>query len=318
MPRANAASSPGACMIQSTAVRLLSVLALLLWGSVAAAQTLSLTFDDGLDPARQPDARLWNDQIIAALKNAEVTAMMFPSLAHLGGEGGMELVRAWARAGHPIGNHTARHRSLSAPQLTLDEFIADVVEGDTALNEVPGFVPMLRFPFLKEGDTAEKRDGFRQWMKAHGYRPAPVSIDASDWYYNQLFIRFTSSGRTEKAAQVQKAYIDHLLDRATYYDGLAKQVLGRSPRHVMLLHASAINAATVAALIQAFQARGWRFVSPLSAFDDPLYALQPKNVPAGESIVWALARERGTPGLRYPGEDSTYEQPRMRELGLLP
>ena len=44
---------------------------------------------------------------------------------------------------------------------------------------------------------------------------------------------------------MQKAYVEHLLDRATYYDGLARQTLGRSPRHVMLLHVSALNAASV-------------------------------------------------------------------------
>jgi hypothetical protein len=32
------------------------------------------------------------------------------------------------------------------------------------------------------------------------------------------------------------------------------------------------------------------------------------NVPAGESIVWALAREAGRTSLRYPAEDAVYEQ----------
>jgi peptidoglycan-N-acetylglucosamine deacetylase len=100
--------------------------------------------------------------------------------------------------------------------------------------------------------------------------------------------------------------------------GLAKQLLGRSPKHVMLLHTNAINAASVGAIITAFRARGWQFVSPTLAFGDPMYTLQPSNVPAGESIVWALAKERGISGLRYPGEDSVYEEPKLRALGLLP
>lgn len=289
-----------------------------MWSTTAAGQSLSLTFDDGLDPARQPNARLWNDGIIAGLKDSGITAMVFPSLSRIGGEAGMDLIRAWARAGHPVGNHTSGHRSLSSPKLTLDEFIADVVEADAALRKIPGFVPMLRFPFLKEGDSIAKRDGIRKWMKANGYRPAQVSIDASDWYFDQLFVAFTNSGRPGKAAQVQQAYIAHLLDRAAYYDGLARKVLGRSPRHVLLLHVSAINAASVAAIAAAFRARGWEFESPASAFGDPLYELQPDIVPAGESIVWALAKERGISGLRYPGEDSKYEEPGLRALGLIP
>jgi hypothetical protein len=73
---------------------------------------------------------------------------------------------------------------------------------------------MLRFPYLKEGNTVAKRDGIRQWMKANGYTPAAVSIDTSDWYYNQLYETFTEAGSGEQARQVQKAYIEHLLDRA--------------------------------------------------------------------------------------------------------
>lgn len=295
-----------------------SFLAICLWSAMASAQSLSLTFDDGLDPGKQSNARLWNDQIIAGLKGSGVTAMMFPALSHIGGDAGMDLVRAWGKAGNAVGNHTSRHRNLSSPKLTLAEFIVDVKEGDAALRGVPGFVPMLRFPFLKEGDTVAKRDGIRQWMKANGYKPASVSIDASDWYYNQVFLSFTNSSDHQKAARVKQAYIEHLLDRAGYYDGLAKQVLGRSPKHVMLLHVSAINAASVPEIITAFKARGWQFIAPTAAFGDAMYALQPDIVPAGESIVWALAKEKGISGLRYPGEDSTYEQPRLQASGLVP
>ena len=53
-----------------------------------------------------------------------------------------------------------------------------------------------------------------------------------------------------------------------------------------------------------------QIVSPKSAFDDPLYASEPDILPAGESIVWVKAKERGIQNLRYPGEDSVYEEPK--------
>jgi hypothetical protein len=42
------------------------------------------------------------------------------------------------------------------------------------------------------------------------------------------------------------------------------------------------------------------------------------GMPAGESLVWALAKEAGgfDDRLRYPGEDSTYEIPRMDAMLL--
>jgi hypothetical protein len=41
-------------------------------------------------------------------------------------------------------------------------------------------------------------------------------------------------------------------------------------------------------------------------------------VPAGESLIWALAKESGRfqDRLRYPGEDGVYEEPKMNTLGL--
>ena len=44
----------------------------------------------------------------------------------------------------------------------------------------------------------------------------------------------------------------------------------------------------------------------------------PDIVPAGESIIWGLARESGKfdDVIRYPAEDSPYEEEKMNKLGL--
>lgn len=296
----------------------LTALLLSLGTSLAMAQTVSLTFDDGLNPEKFPEAPQWNQQLLSGLKNAGLTAMVFPSLARTGGQAGLDLIRDWARQGHAVGNHTASHRSLAAPQVSLQDFIADVQLAEDSLRDIPGWTPMLRFPYLKEGDTLAKRDGMRHWMHQAGYRAAPVSIDASDWYYNQIYMAWRAQGREDQAQRVKTAYIAHMLDRAAYYDGLARQVLGRSPAHVMLLHTSAINAAALPELVQAFRARGWNFIAPLQAFQDPLYTVPPDSLPAGESVVWAHAKLQQLPGLRYPAEDAVYEKPLLEAQGLLP
>ena len=298
--------------------RVISSLVVLFYSSLSGAQTVSLTFDDGLNPDKQAQAPVWNQQILSGLKSAGITAMVFPSLARMGGERGMALIMDWAKAGHGVGNHTAAHRSLASAEMTLDDFIVDVQKADAALHHFPTWVPMLRFPYLKEGDTLEKRDGIRSWMQSKGYRPAPVSIDASDWYYNQIYSALSSAGSHDKAARVRAAYIEHLVDRAAYYDELAKQALGRSPSHVMLLHTNQINAATLPEIVATFRRMGWTFVSPSIAFDDPLYASQPDTLPAGESIIWANAQARGVAGLRYPAEDAAHEEPKLRAKSLLP
>lgn len=301
-----------------TPFRSLLVLVVSLWSQWCFAQTLALTFDDGFNPATQPKAAQWNAQMLATLHEHKIKAALFPSLTRIGGVEGLGLVKAWAQAGHLVGNHTASHRSLADPKVSLEWFIADVQTADAAIRNLPGFVPMLRFPYLKEGDTLTKRDGLRNWMAPNGYRSAPVSIDASDWYYNLVYAEHLKAGDADKAERVKQRYILHLLDRAAYYDGLAREVLGRSPAHVMLLHTNQINADALPDVIAALAAHGWTILSADTAFQDPLYAQAPDTLPAGESIIWARAKASNLPGLRYPAEDSVYEEPLLRDAGLLP
>lgn len=300
------------------ALQLISAFSLALCSATAFAQIVSLTFDDGLNPDKQPNAEQWNQQILDSLNQAGIQSMVFPALDRVGGDAGLALIREWGEQGHAIGNHTSKHRSLASAQVSLEDFIGDVAEADAVLRTLPNWVPMLRFPYLKEGDTVEKRDGVRQWMARNNYKAAPVSIDASDWYYNQVYGAWRDAGEEDKAKQVQAAYIEHLLNRAQYYENLASQVLEQSPAHVLLLHTNQINADTIAEVIQAFEQRGWRFVSPLLAFDDLSYEQQANTLPAGESSIWAAAKAKGVEGLRYPAEDSVYEKPNLQAQGLLP
>lgn len=206
---------------------------LLLTAVPCFAQRLALTFDDGLDPGRDPRAAAVNQQLLDALDATGVHAMLFPSLVKIGGEQGLPLVRLWAQRGHLVGNHTASHRSLSSRGVSLQDFTDDVQEADRVLAGLPTFRRMLRFPYLKEGNDASKRDGVRAWMATHGYAPASVSIDTSDWYYDQVHSQLVATGSDEQRRKLLDAYIAHLLDRAAYYDGLARAVLGRSPDHVL-------------------------------------------------------------------------------------
>jgi peptidoglycan-N-acetylglucosamine deacetylase len=295
------------------------VLALLGWLApiCVAAQVIGLTFDDGFD-ARNPRSERWNTRILNALEKQQLHAIVFPALKHIGGEAGLPLIEQWAAAGHGVGNLTVERRNLSSKVVTLEQFIADVQRADEALRHLPTWTPLLRFPYLKEGDTRDKRDGMRQWLRDNGYRAAPVSIDTSDAYYNQRYLALLAAGRSEPIRRLKRAYVRHLLERAAYYDTLARQVLGQSPTHVMRLHANALNAVALADVIEGFRAKGWHFVSARTALDDPLYAMTPDTLPAGESIVWALAKQRGIEGLRSPPEDAAYERPLLQRQGLAP
>jgi peptidoglycan-N-acetylglucosamine deacetylase len=65
-----------------------------------------------------------------------------------------------------------------------------------------------------------------------------------------------------------------------------------------------------------FKDKGWTLIDSEVAFKDAVYHMHPDSLPAGESILWALARDKGIPGLRYPGEDDIYEKPILDRLHL--
>lgn len=71
-------------------------------------------------------------------------------------------------------------------------------------------------------------------------------------------------------------------------------------------------------LIKHFEDNGWEVIDADKAYKDKIYNEIPNNVPAGESLIWALAKQSGKfeKVLRYPAEDGEYEKPFMDKLGL--
>jgi peptidoglycan-N-acetylglucosamine deacetylase len=303
----------------STALRLAAVTCLtsaaVLFAGLAHSQSIALTFDDGPDMTDQTALRPVdrNAAILKQLADAHLRSILFVTRTDADLKRNA-LIRAWGTQGHELGNHTATHPDFD--RVSLTDFEHELLACEKAIEDFPGFTRRFRFPYLKEGDTAEKRDGFRAFLDAHGYASGAVSIDASDRYYSQ---RLSARLREEPGTDTRPyrdAYLRHLYDRAQYYDGLSHQLLGRSVAHVLLLHHNLINALFLADVIQMFRDRGWRLIDAEVAFKDPVYILRPNTLPAGESILWALAKEQGIPGLRFPGEDDIYEKPILDRLHL--
>lgn len=65
-----------------------------------------------------------------------------------------------------------------------------------------------------------------------------------------------------------------------------------------------------------FKAKGQKVIDAKDAFNDAVYSLSPVSIPAGESLIWALAKDKGNKNLRYPAEAGEYEKDEMDQLGL--
>ena len=282
------------------------------------APNLAITIDDfSFFGASQTVAEQRNRALLTALRaHDNLQAAAFICGRNIDSEMGKSLVRQWGNAGHLICNHTYSHWFY--PNRSFTEFAQDTLRVEALIKDMPRFTKRFRFPALKEGDTLEKRDKMRTFLKEHGYRMGYVTVDASDWYIDQrLRTRLAANPKADLPAYKQY-YLDHLWDRATFYHGLALKVLGRSPKHTLLIHHNVLNELFLGDVLDMFASKGWKLIDAENAFTDQVFSTAPNILPAGESIIWALAKETGKFDdlLRYPGEDGDYEKPKMDKLGL--
>jgi len=282
------------------------------------APRLAVTMDDVNWKAIPDDYKdRADDSILAALKDCgDLKAALFVCGANVDNQGGRQILQAWNHAGHLLGNHTYSHRLYDS--VSFEDFSADALRCEPLLAGHSQFRKFLRFPALKEGDTAAKRDRMRAFLADRGYRNGHVTIDASDWYYDLRLRQKLQQQPRFDVERYRDPYLAHLWDRAAYYENLATSVLGRSIPHTLLIHYNLLNALFLRDVLAMFRERGWKWIDASEAFRHPVFLSAPKTVPAGESLVWALAKETGRfdGELRYPGEDDTYEKPKLDGLGL--
>ena len=257
-----------------------------------------------------------NTRLLDILARRHARLALFVIGRNADSETGRALIEPWKQAGHLIGNHTYSHRNYDG--LTFEEFSADAAHADNVLASSLGTPRLFRFPALKEGNTAEKRDRMREFLSVNGYRIGHVTIDASDWYYDNRLRQRLAADAAFDVKRFRQPYLDHLWERAQFYDGLATKVLGRSVPHTLLIHWNLLNSLFLGDVLDMFRVRRWRIIDAAQAFRDPIFLSEPKTVPAGESLLWSLAKETGRFDtlLRYPGEDDVYEKPKLDRLGL--
>jgi peptidoglycan-N-acetylglucosamine deacetylase len=232
-------------------------------------------------------------RLLAGLAAAETGPVVFfanTGEGRLDGEGA-ERLQAYADAGNLIANHSATHPHLNGMEPAL--YLADVAAADHALRRYETFRPWFRFPFLGEGNTPAKRDAVREGLIAMGYSQGYVTIDTYDWYLDKLARDAVTRGDEMDMDALGALYVEMIVGSANFYDDLAVRVLGRSPRHVVLLHELDLTALYIDDLVAALRADGWTIVSPDRAYADPIAMHAPDTLILNQGRIAALAAVAG-------------------------
>ena len=261
----------------------------------AAAQEqkrIALSFDD---VPRFPGAFMTPDErtiaLIQALKEAGVKqAAFFVTSGNLEqdyGRNGEARIRAYVDAGHVIANHSFSHTHLS--DSTVADYVADLDKTEAWLKGRPGRRPWYRFPYLDEGHDIERRDAARAALRERGLTNGYVTVDAYDWAIDDLARKAVTEKREINLRALGDFYAETVVKAADFYDGLARETLGRSPAHVLLLHETDLNALFIEDVVAALQADGWQIIPIDEAYADPIAQIEPDTLVLGGGRVSALA-----------------------------
>src|SRR5277367_2938368 len=246
----------------------------------AVGQEMAITFDDlpahGSMPAGMTRLEI-AQSILATLKRER----MPPTYGFVNGKrveehaSTLEVLAAWRAAGQPLANHTWALRDIKDESLV--EFEADVAKNELRLVQLMGPEDWhwFRYPYLREGDTVDKRRAARAWLFAHDYKIAEVSMDFEDYLWNAPYARCVAKHDAASIANLHDSYLA-VADR--YYGvfrELSQLVYGRDVKYVLLMHVGAFDAQMLPELLKLYRAKGVKFISLPDAMSDPAYRDDP-------------------------------------------
>ncbi|MEJ2257033.1 MAG: polysaccharide deacetylase family protein [Woeseiaceae bacterium] len=288
-----------------------------------ASRTIALTFDDatlGDGPFFTGDER--TRVLVDELAKAGVEeAMFFVTTNNVAGAGedGPRRIRTYAQAGHTLGNHSHSHQWLS--RVDTDEYIDDLDRAMRGLRQYDNVKPYYRFPYLDEGRSIDKRDRLRAALRDRKLKNGYVTVDTYDWYLVSLAREAREAGSEFDVDDLRDLYVDVITRSTEFYDAMARETLGRSPHHVLLLHENDLAAMFVGDLVKQLERRGVAIVPATVAFEDPIASREPDTLYLGQGRNAALAHEAGgkPADLVSPTEDEAYLRRRFeREVTALP
>jgi|TARA_R110001606_G_scaffold4233_2_gene19799 peptidoglycan/xylan/chitin deacetylase (PgdA/CDA1 family) len=270
-----------------------------------SGKRIAFSFDDaprGKGAFLEPDER--PKLLIEALKTAGIEqAAFFINTGRITAyDNDAADIAAYAEAGHVLANHTAKHSKLSA--VSVETFLADIDAAEVWLKDKPNYRPWFRFPFLDEGrKNRAKRDAVRTGLKKRGLMNGYVTVDASDWYLEDMAISAARAGKIMDWNALRDLFVESYVQSANFSDDLARRTLDRAPVQMILLHETDLAAMFVDDLAAALKAGGWTIVTADEAYRDPIANMEPDVDFADGTRTQMLAAERNIGNRWYKRND---------------
>lgn len=251
--------------------------------------------------------------LVSALQNERVPAMGFVNEDKLFRDGELDpdrvrLLELWLDVGLELGNHTFSHPDLHTTP--LEEFQVNLLKGEEVtrpLAEARGLpFRYFRHPFLHTGTDLDTKTALEDFLDQRGYRIAPVTVDNSEWIFGSAFARAVAADDMELQARLGDSYVAYMMNMVRYYEDQSRALFDREIPQILLVHANALNAAYLGALLEALRDRGYRFIDLPEALEDSAYRSPDTYVgPGGITWLHRWALTRGVEQELFQGEPRT-------------
>jgi peptidoglycan/xylan/chitin deacetylase (PgdA/CDA1 family) len=278
------------------------------YAAMAQSRQVAITIDDlprgGGDPGARDFAsiRAMTKDLLAPLRGVPVIGFVNAGRAQQLGDAGLQsILRMWLDAGATLGNHTYSHPDLN--NTPLEQYTADLLRGEPAIVKAIGERPVyFRHPFLHAGKDAATKKGLADFLAAHGYTAAPVTLDNSDWIFAAVYGDALHRDKA-LAAKVKQAYVPYMESIFAFFEERSREVAGREFPQILLIHASRLNADTMPDLLAMMKRRAYRFITLEQALKDEVYRLPEDYAgPGGFSWIHRSSRTKGMPPKGEPDE----------------
>lgn len=253
--------------------------ALLLSYAACFAQGVAITFDDlplnGDLPSGVTRAQIVKD-VLGVLKAHHVPQVFgfVNSKRFEGNTDGADALKLWVVGGERVGNHTYSHMDLQ--QNSPEAFERDIAQNEPALELLSREDwRWFRYPFLREGETVEKRRAVRSYLHDHGYRIAQVTIDYEDYAWNSPYARCIDKHDARLIEWLNSSYLSIASDYIDADREMARLVYGHDINHVLLLHLGAFSSTVLPQVLDMLQRKGLHPITLEDAESDPAYQADP-------------------------------------------
>ena len=279
-------------LLHNTLLLLVNSFLLLIMSTQAHALEIALSFDDA---PRGDSTLLSGDErtkkLIDNLKEAEVSDALFYVTTRNLKDHTTQRIQDYIDAGFHLANHSDKH--YSADKVDIETYTQDISIAHEKLASFDNVLPLYRYPYLREGNDRETRDAIRGHLKSLSYQNGYVTVDNYDWYMDKLLQDALSAGKEVDYDALRDAYITILWESILFYDNIGQEVLGRSPKHVLLLHENDLAALYIGDLVRHIETQGGKIISSQEAYQDPIATTVPDVLFNGQGRVAAIAKEKG-------------------------